>query len=121
MPIPTLNPVASHRPSCSRIGPSMGSPSGVQHIGPLLTTFMPASPKLGMRSISRSRCGMMRSSSGGKRSSLNSFGMPSNAQNFGQGMQAANYQNKFQNILTQIKNRGARQRWGGNAMTTRPG
>ena len=50
------------------------------------------------------------------------YGALAEACEFTQDYQAAaNYQNKFQNILTQIKNRGARQRWGGNAMTTRPG
>ena len=83
VPIPTLNPDAIQSPFWFGIGPSMGKPSGVQHIGPLLTNLMPASAKAGIRSHNRSKCDAKRSMLGGSSSSLKSFGMPSSDQNSG--------------------------------------
>ena len=83
VPMPTLKPAASQRPSIFGTGPISGKPSGVKHIGPLLAILIPASAKSGIRFISRSRCGINRSRFGGSNSSMKFGGMPSSAQNSG--------------------------------------
>ena len=64
--IPTeFRPAATKRPSTSGAGPSSGSTSAVKLSGPQKKVRIPASERLGMRAIAFSRCGVMRSQSGG--------------------------------------------------------
>ncbi|CAB4752872.1 unannotated protein [freshwater metagenome] len=71
-----LSPAATNMPSTSGGGPSIGSTSAVKLSGPQNRVRIPASDRLGIRSIAFSRNGVIRSQSGGIVPNANSSGAP---------------------------------------------